>query len=163
MVTEVKLPQFGMGMSEATVVRWYKNVGDHVTKGEPLLEVEAAKSMNEIAAPVSGVLTGIAAHAEQVVQVYEVIAFIGDAGDTVPETTPTAEPPVSKTIEIDGSSEDAAPAAGGVSGGENATPRARRLARELGVDLATVKGTGSGGRITDEDVERALPYLPGAG
>jgi pyruvate dehydrogenase E2 component (dihydrolipoamide acetyltransferase) len=130
MATEIKLPQFGMGMSEAQVVRWYKSPGDSIVKGEPLLEVEAAKTINDIAAPSSGVLVRIVAQVGDVVQVYGPLGEIAAEGESA--------------------SVDA------IASAVAATPRARRLAQEHGLALATVAGTGSGGRVTDEDVQRAL-------
>jgi pyruvate/2-oxoglutarate dehydrogenase complex dihydrolipoamide acyltransferase (E2) component len=181
MATVVKLPQFGMGMSEAQVVRWYKRPGDPVVKGEPLLEVEAAKSVNDIPAPASGVLATIVAQVGDVVQVYEALGLISAEGDDVldAEGTPSAKEPLPigaiASHEVIASPAVIAPAAiaapaatvaptatiapveaPSTSADIGATPRARRLAREHGLDLATVRGTGSGGRVTDEDVQRAL-------
>ena len=127
MATDIKLPQFGMGMSEAQVVRWYKNCGEPIVKGEPLLEVEAAKTVNEIPAPANGVLSSIVAQVGDVVPVYGLLGVIG--GADVP--THVAAPPT-------------------------ASPRARRLAQEHKVDLSAIVGTGPGGRVTDEDVQRTL-------
>jgi pyruvate dehydrogenase E2 component (dihydrolipoamide acetyltransferase) len=155
MATEVKLPQFGMGMSEATVIRWYKSPGDSVTKGEPLLEVEAAKSINEIPAPLSGVLASIVAPNDTVVPVYGALGFIAAEGEIA--AAPVQAAAAGPAIQV-----ESEPMVGRGTGSEghvdgNATPRARRLARELGVDLSTVEGTGPGGRITDDDVQAAAP------
>jgi pyruvate/2-oxoglutarate dehydrogenase complex dihydrolipoamide acyltransferase (E2) component len=76
MVTEVKLAQFGMGMTEGTLVRWLKQVGDTVHAGEPLVEIEAAKAVEELLAPVSGVLTKVLVPEGEVAAVYSVIATI---------------------------------------------------------------------------------------
>lgn len=76
MVTEVKLAQFGMGMSEGTPLRWLKQEGDSVIEGETIVEVEAAKAVVEVVAPVSGVLTKILVKADETVPVYSVIALI---------------------------------------------------------------------------------------
>jgi pyruvate dehydrogenase E2 component (dihydrolipoamide acetyltransferase) len=140
MAIEVKLPQFGMGMSEAQIVRWYKSPGDSVVKGEPLLEVEAAKTINEIPAPANGVLARIVAQVGDVVQVYQPLGEITAEGETA---NVAVTPPGERRVE---------PVS--ASAAVVATPRARRLAHELGLDLATVVGTGSGGRVTDEDVRR---------
>lgn len=72
----MRLPQFGMGMSEAQIVRWLKAEGEAVEKGEPLVEIEAAKTTAEVPAPVSGVLARIVAQAGEVALVYEVLAHI---------------------------------------------------------------------------------------
>jgi pyruvate dehydrogenase E2 component (dihydrolipoamide acetyltransferase) len=135
MAIEVKLPQFGMGMSEAQIVRWYKSPGDSVVKGEPLLEVEAAKTVNDIPAPADGVLARIVAQVGDVVQVYAPLGVIAAEGESA--KADAVIPAVAASAAV-------------------ATPRARRLAQEHGLDLAAVAGTGSGGRVTDEDVQRAL-------
>ena len=124
MAIEIKLPQFGMGMAEATVVRWHKAVGDRVEKGEVLVEVESAKALNEVLAPASGVLSSIRADTGQLAQVYDVLGVIGAAE-------------VHGAVEV------------------QATPRARRLAQELKIDLTAIRGSGPGGRITDDDVTAA--------
>jgi pyruvate dehydrogenase E2 component (dihydrolipoamide acetyltransferase) len=128
MITEIKLPQFGMGMSEATIVRWNKNVGDRVSEGEPLVEVESAKAVNEVLAPATGVLEKIITPAQQMAQVYDTLGLIGDGA-----------------VAADSPGDGFEPAA---------TPRARRIARDMGVDLRSVTGTGVGGRVTDADVRR---------
>src|ERR1700730_6860796 len=93
MTMEIKLPQFGMGMSEAQIVRWYKSPGDYIVKGEPLLEVEAAKTINDIAAPSSGVLVRIVAQVGDVVQVYGPLGVIAAEGESasVGAITPAGE------------------------------------------------------------------------
>ena len=153
MATEVRLPQFGMGMSEATVIRWYKNPGDSVTKGEPLLEVEAAKAINEIPAPLSGVLASIVAPVDTVVPVYKTLGFIAAEGESASDAAEQtivagAATHVEGELAVDGRD-----VSSHGNPDSNATPRARRLARELGLDLSMVAGTGTGGRITDDDVQ----------
>jgi len=76
MTTEVKLAQFGMGMTEGTPVRWLKKEGDRVHEGESIVEIESSKAVEEIAAPISGVLTKILASEGETVPVYSVIALI---------------------------------------------------------------------------------------
>lgn len=76
MATEVKLAQFGMGMSEGTPSRWLKQEGESVTEGETLVEVEAAKAVVEVVAPVSGTLTKILVQVDETVPVYSVLALI---------------------------------------------------------------------------------------
>jgi pyruvate dehydrogenase E2 component (dihydrolipoyllysine-residue acetyltransferase) len=157
MAVEVKLPQFGMGMREATILRWYKSVGDAVTKGDPLLEVEAEKAVNEIVAPASGVLASIIVHADAVAHVYQSLGTIAEPGELPSESTSEKPTPAD-------SSAPAAPLAqsplsvassGSANEENNATPRARRLARELGIELASIRGTGPNGRVTDDDVRLA--------
>jgi pyruvate dehydrogenase E2 component (dihydrolipoamide acetyltransferase) len=134
---EVRLPQFGMGMQEGTITRWYKGEGEMVTAGEPVAEVEAEKTTEDLPAPGSGVLKQILVPEGTTVAVNELLAVIlnedarGGAGAGAAAPTPAGPlaPPV--------------------------TPRARRLAKELGVALETVAGSGPGGRITEEDVTSA--------
>ncbi len=76
MATEVKLPQFGMGMSEGTILAWLKAVGDTVAEGDPLAEVEAAKTTVEVLAPVAGTLSRIVVPVEETVPVFTVLAYI---------------------------------------------------------------------------------------
>ena len=75
-IIDVKLPQFGMGMTEGTIVAWHKAEGDHVTQGEPLADVEAAKATSEIVAPASGTLVQILTPLDETVPVHSVIARI---------------------------------------------------------------------------------------
>jgi len=83
MATEVRLPQWGMGMQEATIVEWQKAEGDHVTEGEPLVEVEAAKAIEVVESPATGILARILAQPEDVVEVRAVIAIIAEPGEEI--------------------------------------------------------------------------------
>lgn len=149
-MAEMRLPQFGMGMSEAQIVRWLKSEGDSVEKGEPLVEIEAAKATVEVPAPVSGVLARIVAAEGVVVPVYEVLAHISGRDGTVDNASPA-------------DAVDAAPVARDraaprpPSTGERVSPRVRRLAAERGVDLTALLGSGPDGRIEEADVLAAAP------
>ncbi len=144
MPAEVRLPQAGMGMTDGTVLEWLKQVGEQVRKGECIAEVEAAKTTLEIEAPCDGVLARIVAPAGTLVPVREVMAVIalpgegpgeGDvtgAAEAAPETSPAHEAPVTAAVQV--------------------VPAARKLARDHGIDLAGVSGSGPGGRITEADV-----------
>jgi pyruvate dehydrogenase E2 component (dihydrolipoamide acetyltransferase) len=136
---EVRLPQAGMGMTDGTVLDWLKQVGDEVTKGECLAEVEAAKTTLEIEAPCDGVLARIVTPAGTLVPVREVMAVIALPGEAASE----------------GGVTEAAVAV-------QVVPAARRLAREHGIDLAGVTGSGPGGRITEADVRSHLDAPAGA-
>lgn len=76
MTTEVKLPQWGMGMTDGAVLQWLKKVGDEVTEGEPLAEIETAKTEETLESPATGVLTEIIVHEGQEVEIYTVLAII---------------------------------------------------------------------------------------
>src|SRR5581483_7198986 len=141
--TEVKLPRLGQGMESGTIVRWLKSEGEPVAQG---VEAEA-----------SGVLLKIAV-AEGEVEVGRTIAFIGKEGETVAVEAPAPQPkgPDTETVS------DTVPEPKRVSepttnGRIKASPLARRLARERGIDLASLRGSGPEGRIVAQDVESPAP------
>ncbi len=141
MAVKVIMPKLGMAMTEGTVVKWLKPDGARVEKGERIAVVMSKKITYEIEAPASGILRHAAAEKE-VKAVGEVIAYIAEPGEVIPELekVPTA-PPVAE-----------APAEAPAPKEILATPAAKRLAKEHGVDLSQIKGTGPGGRITEKDV-----------
>jgi pyruvate dehydrogenase E2 component (dihydrolipoamide acetyltransferase) len=155
---EVRLPQAGMGMTDGTVLDWLKDVGDQVRAGECIAEVEAAKTTLEIEAPCDGVLARILTPAGTLVPVREVMAVIAFPGEEVgadPDPPPAASaprPPAAGAPAPPAAS--AAPAA--TAAAVQVVPAARRLAREHGIDLAGVTGSGPGGRITEADVRARL-------
>jgi pyruvate dehydrogenase E2 component (dihydrolipoamide acetyltransferase) len=148
---EVRLPQAGMGMTDGTVLDWLKDVGDPVRAGECIAEVEAAKTTLEIEAPCDGTLARILTPAGTLVPVREVMAVIAFPGEEVsadaepPRASPAPPPPAAGV-----------PAPPRPPAGVQVVPAARRLAREHGVDLAEVAGSGPGGRITEADVAAHL-------
>ena len=172
MATEIKLPRLGQGMESGTVVRWLKQEGDRVEKGEPLYEVDTEKVTQEVEADASGVLLKISVE-EGEVPVGQTVAVIGEEGEDVPE----AEPSVDEEPQEEGSRAPARdeerergreagaavetapaepqPQPSTTDGRVKASPLARRIARERGIDLAGLRGTGPEGRIVAEDVERA--------
>jgi pyruvate dehydrogenase E2 component (dihydrolipoamide acetyltransferase) len=174
MATEIKLPRLGQGMESGSVVRWLKQEGDRVEKGEPLYEVDTEKVTQEVEADASGVLLKIAVQ-EGEVPVGQTVAVIGEEGEDVPEGEPEAEPKVDEEPQEEGSRAPArdedrergreaeavvetAPAESQpatTDGRVKASPLARRIARERGIDIAQLHGTGPEGRIVAEDVERA--------
>jgi pyruvate dehydrogenase E2 component (dihydrolipoamide acetyltransferase) len=182
MATEVKLPRLGQGMESGTIVRWLKAEGDSVEKGEPLYELDTEKVTQEVEAEASGVLLKIAV-AEGEVDVGHTVAVIGEQGEDVSSlggNGAAAAAKVDEDAQEEGSAAPAreaereegrsastdfaeaigsargngasAPAAGGRI---KASPLARRIARERGIELASIRGTGPEGRIVAEDVERA--------
>jgi pyruvate dehydrogenase E2 component (dihydrolipoamide acetyltransferase) len=176
MATEIKLPRLGQGMESGTVVRWLKQEGDRVEKGEPLYEVDTEKVTQEVEADASGVLLKISVE-EGEVPVGKTVAVIGEEGEDVPEAEPEAESQVDEEPQEEGSRApardeerergreaeaaveiapaDAQPQPSTTDGRVKASPLARRIARERGIDLAQLRGTGPDGRIVAEDVERA--------
>jgi pyruvate dehydrogenase E2 component (dihydrolipoamide acetyltransferase) len=174
--TEIKLPRLGQGMEAGTIVRWLKSEGEQVEKGEPLYELDTDKVTQEVEADASGVLLRIAVQ-EGEVPVGQTIAVIGEEGEEVaveaaPETKTDEEPQEEgsrapardedrergRQASTDGAPQvSEAPAAepARADGRVKASPLARRIARERGIDLASLRGTGPEGRIVAEDVERA--------
>jgi pyruvate dehydrogenase E2 component (dihydrolipoyllysine-residue acetyltransferase) len=162
MATEIKLPRLGQGMEAGTIVKWLKSEGDSVQKGEPLYELDTDKVTQEVEADASGVLLKIAV-SEGEVEVGKTIAVIGEQGEEVsisengakaPEPAAAAEPAEAPDQSTSaGQTLRAGPTRDG--GRIKASPLARRIARERGIDLAQLRGTGPDGRIVAEDVERA--------
>lgn len=160
MANEVKLPRLGQGMEAGTVNKWLKAEGDTVAKGEPLFEVDTDKVTQEVESDFDGVLLKIVL-AQGEAPVGQTIAFIGEAGEEVSAPAPARPVPeqVSDTVPVSDTSAPApaptpAPAVSS-NGRVKASPLARRLAREKGVDLASLRGTGPEGRIVAKDVESA--------
>ncbi len=171
MATEVKLPRLGQGMESGTIVRWLKGEGDAVKKREPLYELDTDKVTQEVEAEVDGVLLKIVI-AEGEVEVGTTVGVIGKEGEefklepvTAPALSPTATAPAAPPSgkETQGETGGVAPSepsvseiqtdSTGVNGRVKASPLARRIARERGIDLANVTGTGPDGRVIAEDVE----------
>ena len=171
---EFRLPDVGEGVAEGEIVRWLVSVGDTVTEDQPVAEVETDKAIVEIPAPVDGTVAELRADEGEVVPVGEVIIVFdtdatgpGQAGtgeahepeataepEHEPEPESSPEPPTDHggATERPGDAEEAAEAA---TGRVFAPPHVRRLARELGVSLASVDGSGPGGRVTEGDVRAA--------
>ena len=162
MASEVKLPRLGQGMEAGTIVKWLKAEGEQVEKGEPLYELDTDKVTQEVEAEASGVLLKIAV-SEGEVPVGQTIAVIGEAGEEVPAISAGADmareaaPEPAPRQQEDGRApeREPAPTLQPAGGRVKASPLARRIARERGIDLATLAGTGPEGRIVAEDVERA--------
>jgi pyruvate dehydrogenase E2 component (dihydrolipoamide acetyltransferase) len=161
MATEIKLPRLGQGMEAGTIVKWLKSEGDQVEKGEPLYELDTDKVTQEVEADASGVLLRIAV-AEGEVEVGRTIAFIGEQGEEVAaasagDAAPAAARPEPAVAETERAEPEPAPVpqTSRANGRVKASPLARRIARERGIDIAQLHGTGPDGRIVAEDVERA--------
>ena len=156
MATNVVMPQMGYDMREGTVVRWYKQEGETVDRGEVIADIETDKATVEFEAYTGGVLGRIVAEAGVAVPVGELIAIITEPGESVPEVAaPAASPAPAAPTPAPAAAEPEPPAAPAPAsdGSVRASPIARRLARERGIDLSLVTGTGPNGRITERDVE----------
>jgi len=168
MATEIKLPRLGQGMESGTIVKWLKSEGEQVEKGEPLYELDTDKVTQEVEADASGVLLKIAV-AEGEVPVGRTIAVIGEQGEAVEVAEDEQEegsPARAREQERERGREASAPSElteavtqirepQSGNGRVKASPLARRIARERGIDLRNVAGTGPDGRVVAEDVERA--------
>lgn len=178
MAVEIKLPRLGQGMESGTIVRWLKGEGDAVEKGEPLYELDTDKVTQEVEADASGTLLAIVV-ADGEVDVGTTVAVIGSPDEDVsgllatlsdgrraaaasePEA-PVAVAPSGDGPEPEPASATAAPAAAGAGERVKASPLARRMARERGLDLSSVAGTGPEGRVIAVDVESAAEPAVGA-
>ena len=149
--TDVVMPQMGESVVEGTITRWLKNVGDPITRDEPLFEISTDKVDAEIPAPVSGVLTAIKAEAGQTVQVNSVVAVIGGAPAPAAATAAAPQPTAPAATAFTAPPQAFAPAP---EAGEEVrtSPLVRKLAAEHNVDLRQVAGTGAGGRVTKDDI-----------
>ncbi len=166
--TVITMPALGESVSEGTVTRWLKNVGDSVAVDEALLEVSTDKVDTEIPSPVAGTLLAIDVAVDTTVAVGARLGLIGVSGSApVAATPPTPAPvaptpppaPVAAPVVITPVAPAPVAAAAPVTQPQDAyvTPIVRKLANDLGVNLASVRGTGIGGRIRKEDVEAAAP------
>ncbi|MDO4613540.1 MAG: 2-oxoglutarate dehydrogenase, E2 component, dihydrolipoamide succinyltransferase [Actinomycetaceae bacterium] len=182
MSTSVEMPALGESVTEGTISQWLKEVGDTVEVDEPIVEVATDKVDSEVPAPVAGTIIEICVEEDETVDVGTVICKIGDADETsssedkeepkeekapeVPaeEAEPEAEEDAAHVEEAKAPEAPAAPEAPQApeassdsvgEGGFYVTPLVRKLAKDKGVDLATVKGTGQGGRIRKQDVLEA--------
>lgn len=140
MIKKVRFPQIDANIAEATITRWLKAEGEKLKKGELLLEITTDKGAIEVEAPVGGTLRRIVAAVNSTVPVGYVLALVGDPGDALPDVSAENREILAKHQAELGKAPPAAAeipkAAGGVV---RATPAARRLAREKGVDLAAVQ------------------------
>jgi pyruvate dehydrogenase E2 component (dihydrolipoamide acetyltransferase) len=179
MSSQVTLPRLGQGMESGTIVRWLKSEGDKVEKGDPLYELDTEKVTQEVEAEAGGVLLKILAQEGEEIEVGKAIAVIGEQGEDVAieasEPKAETEEPTEVTEEEPAEEGEPAPEREDerergreegpegpsepeqrVNGGRvKASPLARRIAKERGIDLAQLSGTGPEGRIVAEDVERA--------
>ena len=153
MATNVLLPQWGMNMEDGTLTRWLVSEGDEIAEGQPLVEVETAKINSELESPASGVVYHIIAPEGSLVKVGELVAVIGEPGENPPRPDPGAPASPSGARRRQRRRETRS---AGTAARQQVTPVARRLARDNGIDLAEVNGTGPRGRVTEQDVRAAI-------
>ncbi|MCH7734724.1 MAG: E3 binding domain-containing protein, partial [Chloroflexi bacterium] len=153
---EVLLPQWGMGMNDGLLLKWLKAEGDSVAKGEGLVEIESSKVNGEVEAPEAGILARIVVPEGMTVDTGSLLAVILAEGETADLPDPISQAPSAAPVAVAAvAPTPSAPAAAPAGGRPQVTPIARRLAKELNVDLANVAGTGPRGRVTEDDVRAA--------
>ena len=167
MAFEIIMPKLGVDMQEGEIIEWKKQEGDVVNEGDILLEIMSDKTNMELEAEDSGVLLKITRQAGETVPVTEVIGYIGAEGEVVADnaaSAPAAEaaPQVEEVATVEAPVVAAQAPVVHEGGKVRATPKARKVARELGIDLAQVPGTGAKGRVHADDVENFKGAQPKA-
>ena len=158
MAKVVVMPKLGLTMTEGTVSKWLKKVGDAVSEGEPLFEVETDKLTNTIEASASGVLRHLFVEGGVTVPVLEKVAVIAAADEDIAGLLGGAAPaPAAAAAPAPAAAPAASPAEKKAGGRVIASPAAKKLAKEKGIDLTLVTGTGPNGRITEDDVKNYTP------
>jgi len=160
MAFSVVMPALEMAQETGKLIAWRKQEGDRVTKGEPLLEIETDKAVVEVEAPADGILAGIEASAGEDIPVGQTIAWIVAPGEAAPIATEPTAPAARAGSHPKAGSTQVAPMLASSSAQTPASsarisPKARRLAKELGVDISTLRGSGSDGEILASDVQEA--------
>jgi pyruvate dehydrogenase E2 component (dihydrolipoamide acetyltransferase) len=167
-MTEVILPVMDQAGGDVTLTRWLKHEGDAIRVGDALCEIETSKASVEITAEAAGTLRRVLVAEGAALPALTVLALIGDPAETLPAvdpfyrvtgSQPAQSPPAANPLER-GTSGAASLSNGRPAtrsaGGKSASPRARKLAGQYGVDLSAIAGTGPDGRVVEEDVRRAL-------
>jgi len=149
MTVEIKAPQLPESVPDGTIATWYKNVGDSVSRDEPLVDIETDKVVIEVVAPADGMLTEILKESGETIVSNEAIANI-EAGAAV-AAAPAIEPPPAEA-----SKAASAPVGSEAEGYSLLSPAARKIAKENNLDFTTIKGTGKDGRVTKENVVHHL-------
>src|SRR6202030_2653897 len=164
MAISVVMPALEMAQENGKLLAWRKKEGESVSKGEPLLEIETDKAVVEIEAPGDGILAGITAEVGAVIPVGETIAWLVAPGEKPPAKTTAAAPAARATnaAQITAAAPAAARPAAAAGVAAQISPKARRLAKELGVDIGQIQGTGPDGTITSEDVQAVASAKGGA-
>lgn len=156
MITKIIMPQMSLTMQTGIISKWYKSVGDSVIEGEPLCELEGDKAVLDLESPASGILLKIIAKPGEEFPVKESIGYIGEKGDTIPdegELTKAAVGNKDTSVKKTSAPENTS------SKRVNASPIAKRLASEKGIDISKVIGTGEGGRIGKNDIQKYIESL----
>ena len=166
MATEVRLPQLGQTMEEGTIVNCLIKAGDEVKKGDVIFEIETDKATLEMESPADGFVKHILVEVDQTLAVGESLLVLGDKDEEVPQSfidslkdgapaAPTEAAPVEQAAPAAPQPIESPPQPAAPAGRVIASPRAKKLASELGVDLTAVTGTGPAGKITEQDIKQA--------
>jgi pyruvate dehydrogenase E2 component (dihydrolipoamide acetyltransferase) len=162
LITKITMPSMGADMTEGTIVKWLKQEDEKIEKGDKLAEIETDKTVVEMEAYGAGYLRKIVIPEGEKVPVGTVIGFMGEMDDEIPEIkgnpvgqTETVQESSPQPSSLENNSSNSKPTIPDSSGRVKASPIARKLAEELGVNLGSLSGSGPGGRITKEDVEAA--------
>src|SRR5215204_6419362 len=156
MPVNITMPQLGESVAEGTIGKWLKQVGETIGRDEPLVEIITDKVNAEMPSPTAGIVESIAVDEGETVPVGTTIAVIGDKPGGSPQSSPTPEQ-VAEPVHETGSTAPTPPSHLQDSGGEHrASPLVRRLAQEHSVNISAIEGTGSGGRVTKQDI---LAYI----
>lgn len=156
MARQFRFPDVGEGITEGEIVKWLVAEGDEVAEDQPLVEIETDKAVVEMPSPFAGTVLKRHFKEKDIVKVGDVLVTIGKSGEAVPE--PGA--PEAKGAAAAAAGGAGVPGAPKPAGEILATPKVRRIAQDMGVDLGTVAGSGPGGRITEDDVRQAAAAAP---
>ena len=159
-MSNIVVPQLGESVVEARVARWLKKQGDRVEVGEPIVELETEKIDLEVSAEKSGVIASIARKEGEDVKIGELLAVVDESG-TAASSAPSSAPAPPPAAAAAPATQASAPApdgngSAGAATDSRATPTARRMAKDNDVDLGTVQGSGAAGRVTKQDVQKAI-------
>jgi 2-oxoglutarate dehydrogenase E2 component (dihydrolipoamide succinyltransferase) len=168
------MPQMGESIAEGTIVRWIKKVGDTVDRDEPLFEISTDKVDAEIPSPTAGVLLEIAVKEGETVPIHSVVATIGEAGSkpsaspaaaapAAAAPAPVAAPSASAADAATASPASPAPTVAADGRAQRSSPLVRRIAKEHGVDIGHISGSGAGGRVTKHDILEFIESASAAG
>lgn len=152
-MTEIFMPKAGMDMKEGRLIRWLKEIGDHVEKDEPIMEIETDKITMEAEAPATGILVAKLIDDETTVPVLQTIGYIGQPGEKIPDAAvAAADTPAAAPVETAAETAASASKLPVPNGSVAATPYAKKLAAEKGVELAAVIASGPAGEVRASDV-----------
>lgn len=167
MISHILMPKLGLVMKKGRIIKWYKQVGEQVQAGEPLFQISTEKVTIDVEAKNTGYVRKIYAAPGAIVPVSGIVGLLGGKDEPLPDMKPPVyeidEKAAGTTPAPEGARQETAAASGAVVTKEvKASPAAKKLAREKGIDLAQVMGTGPGGRITEADVLNHKAGVPGA-